>query len=132
MRKVFLPVAGLLVLSAYARADVSGKWSGSAEVKSPEGESQVLRVSAEFKQQDKSVSGTIGKEGEEQFPIEKGSLEGSRLSFEFTAPEEDEPSGKRTYLMRLNVVSEGQLEGEFEFVTNGAKITGKLTLARAK
>lgn len=104
------------------------------EIKTPElGESQVvLPVSAEFKQQDKSVSGSIGKEGQEQYPIEKGAIESSKLSFEFTAPEEDEASGKRTYTVRLNVVSETQLEGELEFTTNGAKVTGKMTLARAK
>ena len=132
MRKLFLSVTALLLLTAYAKADVSGKWSGSAELKTPDGDSQVVRVSAEFKQQDQSVNGTTGKEGEEQYPIEKGTLEGSKLSFEFTAPEEDEASGKRTYTVRLNVASEDRLEGEFEFTTNGTKVTGKLTLARAK
>jgi hypothetical protein len=132
MRKLFVSMAAFFVMACLAKADVSGKWSGSAELKTPEGESQVLPVSAEFKQQDKLVNGTIGKEGEEQYPIEKGAIESSKLSFEFTAPEEDEASGKRIYTVRLNVVSEAQLEGEFEFTTNGAKVTGKLTLARAK
>ena len=92
----------------------------------------MIPVSAEFKQQDKSVSGATGKEGEEQFAIEKGQIDGGKLSFEFTAPEQDEASGKRLYTMRLNVVSESQLEGEFDFLANGAKVTGKVTLARAK
>lgn len=132
MRKLILASATFLLLTVYARADINGKWSGSAEVKTPEDESLVLPVSAEFKQQDKSVSGTIGKEGEEQYPIEKGALDAGKLSFEFTAPEGDEESGKRTYTVRLNVVSEAQLQGEVEFTANGAKVTGKLTLARAK
>ena len=49
-----------------------------------------------------------------------------------TAPEADEESGHRKYTLRLNVVSESQLQGEFDFVTNGNKVIGKVTLARAK
>ena len=132
MRKVILSVAAFFLLAGFAQADVSGKWNGSAEVKTPDGESMVVRISAEFRQQDKSLSGTTGKQGEEQYPIEKGQIDGGKLSFEFTAPEGDEESGKRLYTMRLNVVSESQLEGEFDFLMSGAKMTGKVTLARAK
>jgi hypothetical protein len=131
MRKLYLPLAAFLLLAGIARADVSGKWSGSAEVQTPDG-AHALPVTAVFKQQDQSVSGTIGKEGEEQYPIEKGTLDNAKLTFEFTAPEEDEASGKRLYTMRLNVLSDSQLQGEFDFVTNGTKVTGKVTLARAK
>ncbi len=125
-------MAAFFFLAGFAMADVSGKWRGSAEFKTPEGESMVVPISAEFKQQDKSVNGTTGKEGEEQYPIEKGQIDGGKLSFEFTAPEGDEESGQRKYTLRLNVISESQLQGEFEFLTNGTKMTGKVTLARAK
>jgi len=132
MRKLILPMAAFFLLAAFAKADVSGKWRGSAEFKTPDGESMVVPISAEFKQQDKSLSGTTGKEGEEQYPIEKGQIDSGKLSFEFTAPEADEDSGKRTYTLRLNVISESQLQGEFDFLVNGTKMTGKVTLARAK
>jgi hypothetical protein len=131
MRKLVL-LGALLALPVLGRADVSGMWSGSAQIKTPEGESLVLPVSAEFKQQDKSVSGTIGKKGEEQFPIEKGVNDGKKISFEFTAPEAEEESGTRTYTVLLNVLGEAELQGEFDFVTNGAKVTGKVALTRAK
>ena len=131
MRKLFLPLAAFLLLAASARADVSGKWSGTAELQTPDG-LMSLPISAEFKQQEKTVRGTIGKQGEEQFPIEKGALDNGKLTFEFTAPEEEEASGHRTYTMRLNSTGDAQLQGEFDFVTNGQKVTGKITLARAK
>ncbi|HLN01800.1 MAG TPA: hypothetical protein VK335_21100 [Bryobacteraceae bacterium] len=131
MRKLILPVATFFFLAAFAMADVSGKWSGSAELQTPDG-TQTIPITAEFKQQDKSVSGTTGKEGEEQYPIEKGQIDGSKLIFEFTAPEGDEDSGKRTYNLRLNVISESQLQGEFDFLANGTKVTGMVKLARAK
>jgi hypothetical protein len=132
MRKLFVSMAAFFAMACFAKADVSGKWRGSAEMKTPDGESLVIPISAELKQQDKSVSGTTGKEGEEQYAIEKGQIDGGKLSFEFTAPEQDEASGKRVYTLRLNVVSESQLEGEFDFLANGTKVTGKVTLARTK
>jgi hypothetical protein len=132
MRKLILPVAAFVLSAGIVMADVSGKWRGSAEFKTPDGESMAVPTSAEFKQQDKSLSGTTGKEGEEQYPIEKGQIDGDKLTFEFTAPEANEDSGKRTYTLRLHVTGEPQLQGEFDFLVNGAKMTGKVTLARAK
>jgi len=132
MRKLVVLFMAFMLGAAWATAgDVSGKWRGSASVKLPDGD-QAVPISAEFKQQDKSVTGTTGKDGEEQYAIEKGKIEDGKLIFEFTAPEEDEPSGKRTYTLRLNVVSDSQLEGEFEAMANGGKIMGKVTLTRAK
>ena len=97
MRTRMFPVAALLMLAPFARAaDVTGKWRGTAEAKLPDGQTQVIGITAEFKQHDKSVSGTTGKEGEEQYPIEKGQVDGGKLSFAFIAPEADEDSGKRT------------------------------------
>lgn len=98
----------------------------------PDGQSMVVPVSAEFKQQDKSLTGTTGKDGEEQYAIERGKIEEGNLSFEFTAPEEDEPSGKRTYTMRLKIVSDAKLDGEFEAMANGTKMVGKVMLTRTK
>jgi hypothetical protein len=132
MRKLILPAAAFFLLAGFARADVSGKWRGSAEMKTPDGESLVVPISAEFKQQDKLVTGSTGKEGEEQYPIDKGQIEGAKLSFEFTAPEAGEDSGKRTYTLRLNVISDTELRGEFDALANGTKLIGKVKLARAK
>jgi len=131
MRKLILPLAAFVLSAGIVMADVSGKWSGSAELETPDG-TQKIPISAEFKQKDKSVSGTTGKEGDEQYPIEKGLFDGNKVTIEFTAPEADEESGHRKYTLRLNVVSESQLQGEFDFVTNGNKVIGKVTLARAK
>jgi hypothetical protein len=113
-------------------ADVSGKWSGSAELKTPDGDSQTIPVHAEFKQQDKAVTGAIGKEEAQHWPITKGKIEDGKINFEFEAPEADEASGKRLYTVRLTVVSDTQLQGEFEFDADGTKVTGKLTFTREK
>jgi hypothetical protein len=73
-----------------------------------------------------------GKRARNNTKSKKGMLDGGKLSFEFVAPEEEEASGKRLYTMRLNVISDTQIQGEFDFVTNGAKVTGKVMFARAR
>jgi hypothetical protein len=133
MRKLIFPVLTLLLLAPFVRAaDISGNWSGSAELKPPDGDSQVIPIHAEFKQQGKSLTGTIGKQGVGQWPIDKGRIEDGKINFEFEAPEGDETSGKRLYTVRLSAADEMQLQGEFDFAVESGKITGKLTLRRDK
>jgi hypothetical protein len=133
MRILMGAALALLLITPFVRAaDVTGKWSGSAELKTPDGDAQVLPVQAEFKRQDKSLSGSIGKAGDQQWPIAKGKIEDGKINFEFEAAEGDEASGKRLYTVRLTVVSETQLQGEFDFAADGNKVTGKLTLTREK
>jgi hypothetical protein len=110
-------------------SDITGDWSGSAELKSPDGQAMVLDVHATFKQANGAVTGTIGKEEDDQYPIDNGKIEDNKITFEFTAPEGTEP---RLYTVRLTVVNETQLQGEFEFKAGDDKVTGKLTLTRAK
>jgi uncharacterized protein involved in outer membrane biogenesis len=97
-----------------------------------DGDTQTIPVHAELKQQGKAVTGTIGKEAEQRFPIDKGKIEDGKITFECEAPEGDESSGKRLYTVRLSVISETQLQGELEFEADGNKVTGKLTLTREK
>jgi hypothetical protein len=127
---LLMPVLALLLTAPFARAaDISGKWSGTAELKPPDGDAQVVAVKAEFKQTDRTLAGSTGKAGEEQWPIAKGKVEDGKISFEFTAPEGD---AMRLYTVRLAVLSETQLQGEFSVDAEGNKLTGKLTLNREK
>lgn len=127
MRKLIFPVLTLLLLAPFVRAaDFSGNWSGSAELKPPDGDSQVVPIHAEFKQQGKSLTGTIGKQGVGQWPIDKGRIEDGKINFEFEAPEGDEPSGKRLYTVRLNAADETQLQGEFDFAVGAARSRASL------
>lgn len=130
MRKPYLLVSTFFLLVGLAQADVSGKWSGTVDIDTPDGKAS-LPITAEFKQQDKALTGTIGKQGEPQYPIEKGALESGKMSFEFTAPDADEESGQQKFTLRLDVVQDNQIQGEFKSV-NGVKLIGKVTLARAK
>ena len=75
--------------------------------------------------------GALWNDAGRRFTIEKGKIEGNQITFEFTAPEGDEDS-TLVHRVKLTVVSETKLEGEIQFEAEGAKVSGKLTLARDK
>lgn len=130
------PIGSVLFMLLLARlasaSDLTGKWSGSLEAKDANGETLVLPAHAEFKQQGDSVTGKVWKETERQFPIEKGTIESNRITFEFKASEGSEDSEPVVHRVRLAVLSEDRLQGELEFATEGEKITGKLAFKREK
>ena len=122
----------LLLTPLVSAADVSGKWSGSLEAKVPDGETITVQSHAELKQQGDSVTGKVWKETEHQYSIEKGKIEGNRITFEFKAPEGSEDAEPLVHSVRLTVVSDDQLHGEVEIPMDGGKMTGKLTFVREK
>lgn len=129
MKRLITNVSLLLLLAGLANADISAKWKGSGEVQTPDGQTQTVSVSAELKQQGSAVTGTIGKEGEERYSIEKGKVEDKTITFEFQAPED---SQMRLYTVKLTIVNDTQLQGSFEFQAEDNKVTGKLTLAKVQ
>jgi hypothetical protein len=133
MRRLICDVLLVLLLAPLASAgDVTGKWTGSLEGKDPNGEVVIVPAHADLKQQGDSVTGKVWKEAEHQFSIEKGKIEGNRITFEFNAPEGSEGSEPVVHSVRLYLVSEDQLQGELEVAMEGDKMTGKLTFTREK
>lgn len=129
-----LRCAGLFLLlwgPLASAADVSGRWTGSLEFKSPEGDAQSIPAHAEFKQQDGAISGSVWKDATRQFRIENGKIEGNSITFDFSAPEGDEDN-VLVHKASLTVVSAEQVQGQIEFEAEGNKFTGKLTMTRDK
>ncbi len=73
----------LWTLALYA-ADVSGKWSGKAEVKSADGQTRTIELFFTFKQEGIRLTGSIGPSEGEQLEIQNGRVEGDRVTFEVT------------------------------------------------
>lgn len=109
-------------------ADISGKWAGSVEFKTPDGDTDSGGAYAVLKQNGQEVTGTAGPEEEQQFAIENGKLEGKKLTFQLSLPGD---AGSRVFKLSLTLASDDQMEGDIEGLTNnGAKLTGKLKLTR--
>lgn len=130
-RLIHVALWAIVITPLVSAADVSGKWSGSLEIKTPDGQAMSFPAFADFKQQGTSLSGNVWKDAEDKFVIKKGKVTGDRITFEFTAPEGSEDSAL-VHTVRLTVASEAQLQGEMEFEHEGTKATAKLTFTRDK
>jgi hypothetical protein len=119
-------LAFLLMLAplALAAADVSGKWAGAMDIKGPDGSVNSTPVTAEFKQTGATVTGAAGVAGQDQFALEKGTLDGNQLTFEVHAPD-------GVYAVKATLTGDTQLKGEVAFTSpEGAKVTASLTMTR--
>jgi len=92
------------------------------DMKGPDGTPQSMAVTAEFKQDGKTVTGTAGREGDDQLTVQKGAIDGDDFTFEVEAPD-------GVYSVKLKVVDDGRLKGEVNFSDpSGNKQTASLTL----
>jgi len=113
-----------LTAPAFAAADVSGKWSGSMDMKSPDGNANSTPVYAELKQDGTAITGTAGATGHEALPLEKGTIAGDQITFEVRIPDGG------AYSVRLTIAG-SQMKGEVTFTgPGGGKQTAGITLTR--
>jgi hypothetical protein len=126
MRNLMISLLFLLAPLTLAAGDLSGTWAGPMELKTPDGQTQTMPVTAEFKQNGKAVTGTTGREGDEQLTVQNGVIDGDKFKFEVQAPD-------ATYAVSLTITSNDQLDGSVSFTDPGGnKQTAKLTLTRQK
>jgi hypothetical protein len=118
----------ILIALPLAAADLTGKWNGSAELKTSDGTSDAGSAYAELRQKGQEVTGSAGYDESRVAPIEKVKLDGKKLTFQVTLPGDD---GTTVYKVSLTLVSDNRLEGEFEGLrSDGGTMTGKLVFTR--
>jgi hypothetical protein len=103
-------------------SDLTGQWSGSFKVEG--GDHNVPQLFS-LKQQGKLLVGSGGPNAGEQYPIEKGRIDGDEIRFELTTGE-----WKFTYDLR-EVGSDG-LKGDLKLESVGDSRNAKVSLARVK
>ncbi|MEO8371355.1 MAG: hypothetical protein ABI806_19370 [Candidatus Solibacter sp.] len=96
-----------LTLSASA-ADVTGTWSGSLKVTGPDGQVQDDTIHLILKQDGAKLTGTAGPSAEQQLPIDKGAVDGGKVTLE---------------------VSVGQGVFKFELALDAEHLKGDVTLS---
>jgi hypothetical protein len=107
-------------------ADLTGKWTGTAGLKSPDGQEFMQPVVANFKQIGADVTGTAGYNENDILPIEKGKIEENKFTFRVVAPDTE-------YYIDLKIVSENRLEGTVKFTPpGGSEMEAKLLLNKAQ
>jgi hypothetical protein len=128
MRKLVKTVSlTLLLVAAPVAADnLTGKWSGSFNITSSDGETKDARVSMDLKQNGTELTGTAGPSPEEQWPILKGKVEGNKLTFEVREKgENDAPLLK----FELTLV-DGHLKGEAKAEHEGKSMKAAIDMQR--
>jgi hypothetical protein len=108
---------------AYA-ADVTGKWTGSVEIKNPEGEIQTHAISFQFRQSGQELTGALSADGKE-IQITNGKVEGDAVSFQ-VQPGDEAP----TFTVKLTL-AEDDLKGDASAERDGETRKGKVTLKRS-
>ncbi len=126
MKTLLLAIALVVgAIAATADTDVTGKWSGSFNVTTPDGGSEDGTAVAVLKQSGSEITGTAGPNEDEQYPINKGKIDGDKITFE-VQPHEGQ-------VVRLSLVLAGdKIKGDAVMERDGEKRTAKLEMTRAK
>jgi hypothetical protein len=107
-----------------SRPSVTGKWSGSASYATGDGQTRESSAFLELKQEATALSGRAGSDEGRAEPIQKGKIEGSKITFELMAGETP---------IVFNLVLEGdRIKGEATASRGGLELKGKVDLARVK
>ena len=126
--KTLAAIALLFVTMAPAQAqtkDLTGKWTGGMTRTAPNGQTQTIDFMFDLKQDGKAVTGTVGPNAERQWPIEKGVVDGAKVTFQV-----QQPNGPlRTFKLAL---VEGRLKGDMIAEMNGQSFEAKVDAERAK
>lgn len=124
MKTLLLSLFALAALAGLAMADtnVTGNWSGSFNITNPSGESKDATAFLMLKQTGADITGTVGPNEDEQFPIQKGKIEGDKITL---VAEHD------GHTIQLDLVlSADRITGEANMSGDEGKIKAKLDLKR--
>jgi hypothetical protein len=106
---------------AYA-AEVTGKWSGSAAVQTPDGPKDATAAFV-LKQSGAEVTGTAGPNAERQAPIQNGKIADGKMTFELATPD--------GAVIKFDLTVDGdRMKGEANAEASGQRMNIKLDLKR--
>ena len=78
----FVPAA-----TATQATDLTGNWNAKFTRTAPDGQTQSITFTFHFKQKGKVLEGTIGPEPARQWKVEKGVVDGAKVSFQVQQPD---------------------------------------------
>jgi hypothetical protein len=109
---------------ALADTDVTGKWSGSFNATGPNGETKETGAVFMLKQNGADITGTVGPTEEDQLPIQKGKIEGDKITLET-----DHDGHTMTFSL---VLASGRIKGEAQMSRDGQTMKAKIDVTRVK
>jgi len=113
----------VFALTAAADTDITGKWSGSLNVTTPDGEKNETAFLI-FKQTGSDITGSVGPNEDQQFPIQKGKIDGDKITIE---------ADHEGHTVKLALVlAEDHIRGDMSIEMEGQTRTAKLDVTRVK
>ena len=109
----------LVPAAAGAQAkDLTGNWNAKFTLTAPDGRSQSITFTFHFTQKGKELTGTIGPEPSRQWKVEKGVVDGAKVTFQVQQPDGPLRSFTLTH-------AKGRLQGtqRLEFKGQTAEVT---------
>jgi hypothetical protein len=116
-----LLATALFAAAPFADNGVTGKWSGTFIV-SMDGETKDDTAYMELTQTGTELTGTAGPNAEQQMPIQKGKVEGNKLTFEVQ-------TGGPLIKFELTLV-EGHLKGQAKAEQDGRTMSAVVDVQR--
>jgi hypothetical protein len=111
-------------LAVAADVDVTGKWAGSFNATNPNGETKESTAILVLKQTGTEITGTVGPNEDEQFAIQKGRIDGDKITLEA-----DDKGQTMTFSI---VFASGRITGEAQMSREGQTRKAKIDVGRAK
>jgi hypothetical protein len=119
-----LIVTALLCALSLIGAEVTGKWSGTADAKRDDGSTSTENVYFTFKQDGNTVTGTASGPNEDH-SIRNGKVEGNTITFEL------EPDGRGIFKVKVTVDGD-KMTGDVSSDNAGGVKVATLSLKREK
>jgi hypothetical protein len=120
---LFIVLAALAGM-AFADVDVSGKWTGSFNPTGANGETKESTAVLILKQSGAEITGTVGPNDDEQYPIKNGRIEGNKITLE---------ADHDGHTLKLELVLAAErLTGEAHMSREGENMKAKIDVSRAK
>jgi len=125
MRTLLLfTVLAALAGIALADVNVTGKWSGSFNPVGPNGETKESTAVLMLKQSGADITGTVGPNEDEQYPIKSGKIEGNKITLE---------ADHDGHTLKLDLVlNTERITGEAHMSREGQIMQAKIDVGRAK
>jgi hypothetical protein len=117
-------LVALFALTAAADVNVTGTWTGTFSATGPDGQTHDSGALLILKQNGNEITGTAGPDENQRFNIQKGTIEGNKITL-------DVDGGEHVYHVVLTL-DEDRLQGTFTAQADAGEVTAKMDLKRAK
>ena len=122
---VCLLLLGVLALCAMTDVNVTGKWSGSFNIAAPNGDLKESTALLVLKQNGTEITGTAGPNEEQQFAIQKGKIEGDKITLEVR--------DDNSHLIKFDLVfANERIKGDANMSADGESRKAKVDVGRMK